>query len=85
MVLVVVLWLLCVGVQRFVVPYIFNNVLECYQSTRIYSMVGKEYDCSLNKKSERKTGEKAARNRMTIMYAKARLLSARAEWQEKGF
>jgi rod shape determining protein RodA len=59
--LVVVLWLLCVGVQRFVVPYIFNNVLECYQSTRIYSMVGKEYDCGLNKKSERKTGEKAAR------------------------
>lgn len=59
--LVVVLWLVCVGVQRFVVPYIFNNVLECYQSTRIYSMVGKEYDCGLNKKSERKTGEKAAR------------------------
>lgn len=61
MVLVVGIWLLCVGTQRFVVPYIFNNVLECYQSTRIYSMVGKEYDCSQNKKSERKAGEKAAR------------------------
>lgn len=61
LVLVVALWLICVGVQRFVVPYIFNNVLECYQSTRIYSMVGKEYDCSKNKKSERKQGEKAAR------------------------
>ncbi len=59
--LIVVLWLLCVGTQRFAVPYIFNNVLECYQSTRIYSMVGKEYDCSKNKKSERKAGEKAAR------------------------
>ncbi len=54
-------WLFCVGTQRFVVPYIFNNVLECYQSTRIYSMVGKEYDCSKNKKSEKKAGEKAAR------------------------
>ncbi|MBI2284621.1 MAG: rod shape-determining protein RodA [Bacteroidetes bacterium] len=61
MMLVVGIWLLCVGTQRFVVPYIFNNVLECYQSTRIYSMVGKEYDCSQNKKSERKVGEKAAR------------------------
>lgn len=61
MMLVVGIWLLCVGTQRFVVPYIFNNVLECYQSTRIYSMVGKEYDCSQNKKSERKAGEKAAR------------------------
>ncbi len=59
--LVVALWLVGVGVQRFVVPYIFNNVLECYQSTRIYSMVGKEYDCGKNKKSERKSGEKAAR------------------------
>lgn len=61
LVLIVGIWLFCVGTQRFVVPYIFNNVLECYQSTRIYSMVGKEYDCSQNKKSERKAGEKAAR------------------------
>jgi rod shape determining protein RodA len=61
LVLIVGAWLFCVGTQRFAVPYIFNNVLECYQSTRIYSMVGKEYDCSKNKKSERKAGEKAAR------------------------
>lgn len=61
LVLIVGIWFFCVGTQRFVVPYIFNNVLECYQSTRIYSMVGKEYDCSLNKKAERKAGEKAAR------------------------
>ncbi len=61
LVLIIGIWVFCVGTQRFLVPYIFNNVLECYQSTRIYSMVGKEYDCSLNKKSERKAGEKAAR------------------------
>lgn len=61
LVLIVGIWFLCVGTQRFVVPYIFNNVFECYQSTRIYSMVGKEYDCSKNKKAERKAGEKAAR------------------------
>jgi rod shape determining protein RodA len=61
LVFIVGVWLFCVGTQRIVVPYIFNNVLECYQSTRIYSMVGKEYDCGGNKKSERKAGEKAAR------------------------
>ncbi len=61
LVLIVGIWLFCVGAQRFGVPYIFNNALECYQSTRIYSMVGKEYDCSKNKKSEKKAGEKAAR------------------------
>jgi rod shape determining protein RodA len=59
--LIIGAWLFCVGTQRLVVPYIFNNVLECYQSTRIYSMVGREYDCSKNKKAERKAGEKAAR------------------------
>lgn len=61
LVLIVGIWVFSVGTQRFLVPYIFNNVLECYQSTRIYSMVGKEYDCSQNKKSEKKAGEKAAR------------------------
>lgn len=46
--LIVMLWALCVGIQRFAVPYIFNHVFQCYQSTRIYAMVGKDYDCSLN-------------------------------------
>ncbi len=53
--IIITIWLVCVGVQRFVVPYIFNNVLECYQSTRIYSMIGKEYDCSENKKAQDKS------------------------------
>ena len=48
---VIGIWAICFGTVRFAVPYIFNNVFECYQSTRIYSMVGKEYDCSLNKKA----------------------------------
>lgn len=53
--IIITIWLICVGVQRFVVPYIFNNVLECYQSTRIYSMVGKDYNCQDNKKAQDKT------------------------------
>lgn len=48
---VIGIWAICFGTVRSVVPYIFNNVLECYQSTRIYSMVGKEYDCSMNIKA----------------------------------
>ncbi|MBN8837457.1 MAG: rod shape-determining protein RodA [Sphingobacteriia bacterium] len=47
--IIVAVWFVCVGVQRFAVPYIFNNVFQCYQSTRIYSMVGKDYDCELNR------------------------------------
>ena len=60
-VIVISIWMICVGTVRFAVPYIFNNVFECYQTTRIYSMVGKEYDCSLNERSIQKPGEKAAR------------------------
>jgi rod shape determining protein RodA len=60
-IIVASIWIFCVGTVRFAVPYIFNNVFECYQTTRIYSMVGKEYDCSLNERSIQKTGAKAAR------------------------
>jgi rod shape determining protein RodA len=48
---VVIIWMISISTVRIAVPYIFNNVLECYQTTRIYSMVGKEYDCGLNKKA----------------------------------
>lgn len=50
--LIIAIWAICVGVQRFAVPYIFNHVFECYQSTRIYSMVGKDYNCNENKRSK---------------------------------
>ncbi|MEX6690799.1 rod shape-determining protein RodA [Danxiaibacter flavus] len=53
LIVVLLLWVGCVGIQRFAVPYIFNNVLHCYQSQRIYSMVGKDYDCSLNKSAQK--------------------------------
>lgn len=55
LVAIIMIWGVCVGVQRFAVPYIFNNVFHCYQSTRIYSMVGKEYDCSENRSANNKT------------------------------
>jgi rod shape determining protein RodA len=49
--MVIAIWSVCFGTVKYAVPYIFNSVFECYQSTRIYSMIGKEYDCSQNKKS----------------------------------
>lgn len=57
------IWIGCVGLQRFAVPYIFNNVFFCYQSQRIYSMVGKDYDCSQNKKAQ----EASAAGQTTIV------------------
>lgn len=43
LVIVLGLWILCVGIQRFAVPYIFNNVLHQYQVERIMSTFGVDY------------------------------------------
>ncbi|TAF54340.1 MAG: rod shape-determining protein RodA [Sphingobacteriia bacterium] len=58
--LTILIWGAAVGIQRFAVPFIFNNVLECYQSARVYSAFGKDYDCGLNKRSAKKS-DKAPR------------------------
>ncbi len=44
-VLIVVLgiWMLCVGIQRFAVPYIFKHVLHQYQVERIMNTFGIDY------------------------------------------
>ena len=39
---VILLWFVCVGIQRFGVPFAFKHVLKLYQVERIYSTVGKE-------------------------------------------
>jgi rod shape determining protein RodA len=36
-------WLVCVSVQRFAVPYIFNNVLQRYQVERIMNTFGVDF------------------------------------------
>jgi rod shape determining protein RodA len=36
-------WFVCVGVQRFVVPFAFDHVFEPYQVKRIYDAIGKDY------------------------------------------
>lgn len=39
---IAVLWVVCVGVQRFAVPFIFKSVLQPHQVTRIFDLFGKE-------------------------------------------
>ena len=39
---IIFLWVFCVGVQRFAVPYIFKNVLQKHQVERIYDLFGKD-------------------------------------------
>lgn len=43
LVLIAGIWFVCVGVQRFVVPFIFDHVFKAYQVKRIYDAIGKDY------------------------------------------
>ncbi len=43
LIVIVALWVLCVSIQRFAVPYIFNNVLKVYQVERIMNTFGVDF------------------------------------------
>lgn len=43
LVVIVALWVLSVGIQRFAVPYIFNSVLKVYQVERIMNTFGVDF------------------------------------------
>ncbi len=40
---IIAIWLLCVSIQRFAVPYIFGNILQPYQVERIMNTFGVDY------------------------------------------
>lgn len=40
---IIAIWSVCVSVQRFAVPFIFDHVLQPYQVKRIYDTIGKDY------------------------------------------
>jgi rod shape determining protein RodA len=39
---IVLLWFVCVGIQRFAVPFAFRHILQKHHVERIYSLFGKE-------------------------------------------
>lgn len=50
--LIIGIWALAVGIQRFAIPYFFNNVLKPYQVQRIYATVGKDMEVDESTMSE---------------------------------
>lgn len=60
---ITVIWLVCVGVQRFAVPFLFTKVLQRHQVERIFSLIGREnpYASENNVEGE----DSAPRNRDT--------------------
>lgn len=39
---IIILWVVCVGIQRFGVPFLFKHVFKPYQVERIFSTIGKD-------------------------------------------
>ena len=39
---IIIVWLVCVSVQRFAVPFLFTQVLQKHQVERIFSLIGRE-------------------------------------------
>jgi rod shape determining protein RodA len=62
---IVLLWLLCVGVQRFGVPFAFKHVLKLYQVERIYSTVGKEVPAEYIEAHQTELGVKQGKKKDT--------------------
>ena len=62
---IVLLWLVCVGVQRFAVPFAFKHVLKLYQVERIYSTVGKEVPVDYINAHQSELGTKSGKKKDT--------------------
>ncbi|HET9277137.1 MAG TPA: rod shape-determining protein RodA [Flavitalea sp.] len=41
-IMIALIWLVCVSIQRFAVPFLFTKVLESHQVERIFSLIGRE-------------------------------------------
>lgn len=60
---IAVIWFLCVGLQRFGVPFIFKNLLAKHQVERIYSTIGRDVPSEYMKGEKTTTpGGKKAEN-----------------------
>lgn len=73
--LVVGIWFVCVGIQRFVVPFAFDHIFKPYQVSRIYAAIGKDYipkdqAAEAQLESEAKTSGKKKDNNYNVKQSK---------------
>jgi rod shape determining protein RodA len=61
------IWALSVGIQKFAVPYFFNNVLKPYHVWRIYATVGKDMEIDESTMSEQDI-KKMAEKKKAVSY-----------------
>jgi len=59
---VIFIWLICVGMIRFGVPFIFKHVLQEHQVERIFSTIGKDIPEEYKKPGEKKGSVKSSKD-----------------------
>lgn len=92
LIIILGLWILCVGIQRFAVPYIFKNVLHQYQVERIMNTFGVDYvpnteTVTLNKedKSEQSKTKKAIKAKENYNVKQSKIAIGSGGLWGKGF
>lgn len=65
---IILVWALCVGIQRFGVPFLFTNVLGKHQVERIYSTIGKDIPDEYLKGEQREVNTKTGKKDNTADY-----------------
>ena len=63
---IILVWLLCVGIQRFGVPFAFKHVLKEHQVERIFSTIGKDIPDEYKKQG--KTGKTSEKDQDKVDY-----------------
>jgi rod shape determining protein RodA len=65
---IIFIWAVCVGIQRFAVPFIFKHVLHSYQVERIFSTIGKDVPQEYINPKEALNTESAASKKKDVDY-----------------
>ena len=63
---IILIWILCVGIQRFGVPFAFKHILKEHQVERIFSTIGK--DIPEEYKKDQKKGQAKAPGKKDVDY-----------------
>lgn len=92
--LVVGIWILCVSIQRFAVPYVFNHVLHPYQVERIMNTFGVDYvpedkedvvELNVQKEKENKNAKKQKKEKENYNVKQSKIAIGSGGFWGKGF
>jgi rod shape determining protein RodA len=87
-------WLLCVGIQRFAVPYIFEKVLHPYQVERIMNTFGVDYvpdsakeqvELNAEKEKENQSNKKKKKDKENYNVKQSKIAIGSGGFWGKGF